>query len=253
MILCDFDPERRAVINPDDIVDKIEGMPETLISCFSKTTFDRLIGELDAEEFYHLKGANGPKPIYRASYKGKEFAFMMVAVGSSICVGELEDVIYMGAKKIVIFGTCGVLDSSISDCSVIIPTAAVRDEGVSYHYVPASDEISVNGKYIKTFKDFLDELELEYTVGKVWTTDALYRETPNKVKKRKEMGCICVDMECSAVSALAKFRGVDVLHFFYAADNLDADEWDSRSLANEALLVEKDKIAVLALEMGLRI
>lgn len=90
-------------------------------------------------------------------------------------------------------------------------------------------------------------------MGKVWTTDAFYRETKDKVKRRKEQGCICVDMECSANAAVAQFRGKELIQFFYAADNLDSEEWDVRSLSNYDKLEEKDRIAVIALELALKI
>lgn len=165
----------------------------------------------------------------------------------------LEDVFMMGVKKVIVFGTCGVLDQNIEDCSIIIPDSAVRDEGTSYHYAPASDEIEVNGNDKDVFTKMLDELHVKYTVGKTWTTDAFYRETPEKIKRRKQQGCICVDMECSADAAVAKFREKDLVQFFYAADNLDSEEWDVRSLSNHAKLEEKDRIAMIALELATRI
>ena len=55
------------------------------------------------------------------------------------------------------------------------------------------------------------------------------------------------------MAALAQFRGKEAFHFFYAADNLDSEEWDERSLSNDANVVEKDRIAYLALEMALAI
>ena len=60
-------------------------------------------------------------------------------------------------------------------------------------------------------------------------------------------------MECSAVAALAYFREKEVFHFFYAADNLDNEEWDARSLSNSAEILEKDRIALLAMEMAVRL
>ena len=66
-------------------------------------------------------------------------------------------------------------------------------------------------------------------------------------------GCICVDMECSANAAAARFRGRELFQFFYAADNLDAEQWDIRSLGNDAKLMEKDRIAMIALELVVRI
>lgn len=145
------------------------------------------------------------------------------------------------------------MDADIRDCSIIIPNAAVRDEGTSFHYAPASDEIKVNIKYQDEFIEILKRYKCTYTVGKVWTTDAIYRETREKVNKRKENGCICVDMECSAVAALAAFREKEVFHFFYAADNLDHDEWDARSVANSTNVLEKDRIALLAMELAAKL
>ena len=77
----------------------------------------------------------------------------------------------------------------------IIPNAAVRDEGTSYHYMPPSDEIRVNQKHMEMLTRLLDKMHVTYTVGKVWTTDAFYRETVEKVKRRKMQGCICQESD----------------------------------------------------------
>ena len=188
----------------------------------------------------------------RAVYKGMPIALFILDVGAPVSVGMLEEVFQMGVQKVVIFGTCGVLDSRIEDCSIIIPDRVLRDEGTSYHYAPPSDEIEVNQKSMKMFTELLDELHVKYTVGKTWTTDSFYRETPEKVKRRKAAGCICVDMECSANAAVCDFRGKKLLQFFYAADNLDAEEWDSRSLANHSRMEDKNRIAAIALEAAVR-
>ena len=121
----------------------------------------------------------------------------------------------MRVETIIMFGTCGVLDKSIEECSIIIPNAAIRDEGTSYHYIPASDEIEETPKYIPEFVSILKEFNTHYTIGKTWTTDAFYRETPKKMAKRIESGCISVEMECAAATAVAKFREKEFFEFFY--------------------------------------
>ena len=252
MLLEEFDPERRAVINPDQVVKPVENMPEVAVTCFSRKTFERMLEDLDTEIITWNGTANGEEPVYRAVYKGMPIALFILDVGAPVSVGMLEEVFQMGVQKVVIFGTCGVLDSRIEDCSIIIPDRALRDEGTSYHYAPPSDEIEVNQKSMKMFTELLDELHVKYTVGKTWTTDSFYRETPEKVKRRKAAGCICVDMECSANAAVCDFRGKKLLQFFYAADNLDAEEWDSRSLANHSRMEDKNRIAAIALEAAVR-
>ncbi|MEF9992638.1 MAG: nucleoside phosphorylase [Romboutsia sp.] len=251
MILEAFDKNKLAVINAFDIFEPIEGFPKIAVSCFSKVTFDRLVKELKGVKIISTSTANMEIPIYKVNYQGIDVALFMSYVGAAGCIAIIEDILAMGAEKLIVFGTCGVLDSSIDDCSVIIPNMAIRDEGTSFHYAPPSDEIAVNLKYIDVFTNILDYHKLKYNIGKVWTTDGIYRETRDKVKLRKSQGCTCVDMECSAISALAQFREKDIFHFFYAADNLDCEEWDARSLSNEANPLQKDKIATIAMELAL--
>lgn len=253
MILTEFDTNKIAVINPYDIVEPVEGMPKVAVTCYAKETFERMLAGFEPEQIASASTANGKIPIYKALYKGVEIALFMMDVGAPASAAMMEDVYQMGVEKIIVFGTCGVLEKSIDDCAIIIPNSAMRDEGTSYHYAPASDAIPVNEKYMSVFTGILDELQVKYTVGKTWTTDAIYRETADKIKRRKEQGCICVDMECSADAAVAQFRGKDLVQFFYAADNLDAEEWDVRSLSNSAKLEEKDRIATIALELAVRI
>ncbi len=250
MVLKEFDENKQAVINPDNLIAPVEGMPKTAVTCFSKETFQRMLEVFLGEKIAKTMVANMEIPVYKTSYKGVELALFMSDVGAPACVAALEDIFAMGVEKMVMFGTCGVLDSAIEDCSIIIPNAAIRDEGTSFHYAPPSNEIEVNTKYIGAFREMLDRIGCSYTVGKTWTTDGIYRETRAKVAKRKEAGCICVDMECAAVAALAQFRGRDVFQFFYAADNLDGENWDIRSLSNLAKLSEKDKVALLAMDFA---
>ena len=251
MILHEFDPNPVAMINPVDFHPDITDVPKVAVSCFSKTTFDRMLAELGGGvQITTIQYANLAVPIYISKYKGMELVLFNSYVGAPGCVSLLEDVYAMGVEKVVLFGTCGVLDASIQDCSIIIPDSAIRDEGTSYHYAPPSDEIAVNVKYVDTFVELLEKHGCKYHIGKAWTTDGFFRETRDKVLRRKAQGCICVEMECSAVAALAQFRGKEAFHFFYAADNLDNEVWDERSLSNEANVVEKDRIAYLALELA---
>ncbi len=126
----------------------------------------------------------------------------------------------------------------------------VTREGTSYHYLPPADEIAVNQAHLDAFTAMLDQWQVRYTVGKTWTTDGVYRETPAKIARRRAQGCVCVEMECAAAAAVAQFRGKDFFTFFFAADNLDAAEWDPRSLDNAANPTGKDKAAWLAMDFA---
>ena len=253
MLLEEFDPCRDAVINPEMCVKgAVEHFPEITISCFSQHLFESVLAFFDPQEFARVGGANGKQPIYAVTYKGKRFAFFESRVGEPACIGDFEDMIAMGLKKLILFGNCGVLDKSIEDCGIIIPTAALRDEGSSYHYAPPADRIAVNRKYRGLFHKVLDEHGYPYVEGTTWTTDAPYRETRQKAARRKAQGAICVEMECAGMQAAADFRGVDFFQFFYAGDNLDQAVWDPRSLSGKTRLDDKGKIALLAFELALK-
>ncbi len=254
MILGEFDESKKAVINPSNFIKPVKKMPKVAVGCFARGTFARMLDGLGGGELLsESRAANMVIPVYRVVWKDIETAVFLCDVGAPACVALLEDIWAMGVQTVILFGTCGVLDASIRDCSVIIPDSAVRDEGTSYHYMPASDEISVNPKYRELFTGILERLGCGYTVGKAWTTDAVYRETKEKAARRKAQGCICVDMECSAAAAAAQFRGRELFHFFYAADNLDAENWESRSLSDAANQLEKDRVALLAMELAAEI
>jgi len=252
MTLEEYDECVNSTFDPYEVMNVIPNFPKVGITCFSKKLMDRYIEIFNGEKIAEIKNANGRVPVYKINYKNIDIALFMSRVGASSCIVSYEEVLAMGIEKLIMFGTCGVLDSSIDDLAIIIPTSAIRDEGTSYHYMPTSREITVNNKYIKEFEDILKSKNITYTKGKVWTTDAPYRETRNKVLKRKEEGCICVDMECSAMHAVANFRNKELFQFFYAADNLDGVKWDQRSLGNDDKLLEKEKIIYLALELVIK-
>ena len=251
MILEEFDETINSTFDPYEVENVIEGFPKLGVSCFSKKLFDQLVDKFKGIEIALSSNGNGKLPIYKIIYEGHEIALFMSRVGAPACVVQYEELFAMGLEKIVVFGTCGVLDKNIDDLAIIIPNAAIRDEGTSYHYLKSSREVVVNSKYKEEFVKLLKEHAYSYITGKVWTTDAPYRETRKKVIDRKEEGCVCVDMECSAISALAKFRNKEVFQFFYAADNLDSAKWDKRSLGNTERLSDKEKIGLLAIKFAI--
>lgn len=253
MLLTEFDPAEKAIFDPTMLFSPVPGMPKVAVSCFATETFQRMVRAVNAQPIGQLKCACQIFPIYKAEMAGVEIALYQSGVGAPLCVGEMEEIFAMGVETVVLFGTCGVLDRAIEDCAIILPTSALRDEGTSYHYAPAADEIEVNLRHRQLFLDMLAEKGVSCVTGKVWTTDSMYRETREKTARRKGAGCVCVDMECASCAAVAQFRGKDVLQFFYAADNLDAEVWDERSLSNNARMEEKDAVALLALEAAVRI
>ena len=253
MLLEEFDFDRDAIINPDMIVPKTDDFPEVTVSCFSHHLIASAVDLLGAKQFAEVRSAVGPNPVYEVRYKGGRFALFQSRVGEPLCVADYEDLMAMGSRRLILLGNCGVLDRSIEDCGIIIPTEAIRDEGTSYHYAPPGDTIKVNKKYREEFKEVLAECGYPFVEGITWTTDACYRETRAKVRRRKEQGAVCVEMECAGMQAVCDFRGTEFFQFFYAGDNLDHSTWEPRSLCGEVRLDDKTRIMLLAFELGIKI
>ncbi|SDB09134.1 Phosphorylase superfamily protein [Ruminococcaceae bacterium FB2012] len=253
MLLEEFDKDKSAVIDPQMLIQKIDYFPEVTVACFSRQLFESVLEMFEPKLIVELHSAIAAKPVYEVVYKGRRFAFYQAFVGEPMAVGEYEELIAYGSKRLILFGNCGVLDSGIEDCGIIIPTAAIRDEGCSYHYAPPSDTIEVNKKYRELFCELLEECGIKYVTGTTWTTDAIYRETRSKVEKRRAQGAVCVEMECAGMQAVNDFRGTEFFQFLYAGDDLSGENWDPRSIFGDVKLNDKCRIALLAFEFGVRI
>lgn len=80
----------------------------------------------------------------------------------------------------------------------------------------------------------LNRRGLPHLTGKTWTTDAPYRETPDKIAMRRKEGCLTVEMEAAALMAAAQFRGVTLGQVLYGGDDLSGETWDKRGWQSRA-------------------
>lgn len=224
-----FDPDSEEIVKFElqQSFHPASGFPETVIMTFKDKTFWALENLCPTEVVATLREGRDV-PIYKLDWNGRSIGIFQTLIGGGGTAGLLEEALAMGAKKVLLYGSCGVLDSALAAGHFILPTQAYRDEGTSYHYMPVSDYVDI--PTAQRLGEIFDELHLPYVKGRVWTTDAFYRETRNNMEKRKADGCIAVDMECASAMAVAQFRGRPVYEFFYAEDSLDGDVWDPRTM-----------------------
>ena len=221
MITESFDNKSSAVIDPKVRENKVKC--DVVIATFSNVIEKYVVEKFKAKQIDVFVCVNGDFPIYIFEYKNKVFGFYKTLIGSAASVGMLEDVVNMfDCKKFLVFGSAGTLSEKCYG-KVMVPTFVYRDEGTSFHYKQAGDYIEIkNAKYVE---EFMKNNKISHVCGKGWTTDGIFRETKNNVKKRQNDGCISVDMECSAMQAVCDFRGLDLYYFFLSGDLLDAPEW----------------------------
>lgn len=244
-----YDPAPEAVLNPRDATDPIPGFPETVVITFQPSLLDWAAAQSGAEELCRIP-VFFQMPVLRLPYGRANLGVYQTLMGGAVSAAMLEEVIARGGRKFVLFGSCGSLSQAIPAGHLVVPTAAYRDEGVSYHYLPAEDYITI--PTAERTASILRALHLPFQLGKAWTTDALYRETHRNVANRKGEGCIAVDMECASLAAVCQFRGVEFYPFLYTEDNLDGQTWDP-GLMGKQPQDAKEAYFKIALELAQRI
>ena len=134
--------ETTAFINPTDCIKPLSEFPEICITTFSQNIITEFIKNNNTKIIANLYSANGILPVYEIKYNDVSVGVFLSRVGAPACVVGLEEIIALGAKKIIQFGSCGILNQSATENKIIIPTSAIRDEGTSYHYIEKGDEIA---------------------------------------------------------------------------------------------------------------
>ncbi len=236
--ILEHDPTREAFIEPSKVI-KPRDMPEHCVVCFFSDVIDKVVAEHDAKMLVENPWEDGPHPVYEIEYKNQRLAFFHPGIGSALSAAILEEVIAFGCRKFIACGGSGVLEKEIAPGHLIVVSAALRDEGASYHYLPPAREVQANELGMKSLIDILSNLGVPHLVGKTWTTDAPYRETFDKIMKRREEGCIVVDMEAAGMMAVAQYRDVIFGQVLYAGDDLSGTEWDNRGWQSLSDIREK--------------
>ncbi len=225
--ILEFDDTPEAVIEPRKVYPPID-MPEHCVITFFGEVVAKVRDEHKAKIIHSSRWESGMVYIYEMNHNGRRVAFGQSPVCAASAVAFLEEAIARGCRKFIVCGGAGVLDSEIARGKIIVPKTAVRDEGTSYHYLPPAREVSAHPEAVAAIEATLKEKKVEYIISKTWTTDGIFRETPRKVKLRREEGCVAVDMEAAAFFAVAQFRGVKLGQMLYAGDDVSGLEWDDR-------------------------
>lgn len=147
------------------------------------------------------------------------------AVGAPMAVLALEKLIALGAESIIVFGSCGSLHEKLKIGDILLPTTAVSDEGTSSHYPLAYRAESSTTLRRAIGKRFTEE-DLAYIEAPVWTTDAPYRESREKVWELAAKGVLGVDMEFAALNTVASFRKIELAAVLIVSDELWQNEWN---------------------------
>ena len=225
--ILEHDPTREALIEPSRLI-KPGGVPEHCVICFFKDVIDDVVSQHQAAIVFRNQWEDGPHPIYEIEYTGRRLAFLHPGVGAALAAGLLEEAVAVGCRKFIVCGGCGVLSRDTAVGSLFVVSGALRDEGVSYHYLPPEREVKAHPAGVSALQKVLSRRGLPYRLSKTWTTDAPYRETRALITARSQEGCELVDMEAAGLMAVAQFREVILGQVLYGGDDLSGEVWENR-------------------------
>lgn len=225
--ICEYDTNRTPIIKPTDFLNRC--LPEKCVITFLRKELEQFVNEYNLPIIGYLHSEVLDIPIYEYRNGVEHLCVTMPFSTAPGAAGTIEELHAMGCNKFVICGGAGALmkDSKVGE--IIIPTSAVRDEGTSYHYVEPSREIECHKEALKSTIAILTEMGVPFATGKTWTTDAMYRETPDKIELRRSEGCVTVEMETAAFFAVSKYYDIPLIQLLYVGDDVSGSTWDSRN------------------------
>jgi len=164
--------------------------------------------------------------LYVSGQPNADFSLSGPLIGAPYAAMVLETLIAWGVRKILFLGWCGSISTKAKIGDIIVPTSAIIDEGTSGHYKKDDNRMSFPSELmVAKLRAALDQKCLKYHHGPVWSTDAIYRETRDKVENYQRQDVIGVEMEISALFTVAQFRKVDIGAMVVVSDELAAFKW----------------------------
>ena len=153
-------------------------------------------------------------------------------IGGPAAASILEEAIAAGARRVVSIGGAGGLCIGQVPGDVVVCDRAVRDEGVSHHYLEAEHYVRPDEKLTTRLIDTLKKRGRQVQVGGSWTTDAVYRETRQEVMSYRDEGVLTVEMEAASLAAVAQYRGIAFATGVVIMDLLAAEAWEPKGLTD---------------------
>jgi len=211
--------------------------PRTIIFCYSQNHLKRI------SDTYRMRECDGklPQVQYFEDYPGVAVAYFGVGAPSN---AKWLDFLYSwGVKNCISIGIAGSLQKDLKPGDIIVCDRAVRDEGTSRHYLPASKYADSSKGFTEDLCQTLDEMKIPYQKGSSWTTDGFYRQTKEEIAQYQHEGILTVEMEASALFSVASVHHAQIVSLFTISDTLGDLEWkpsfqDARRKKGEDILVE---------------
>jgi uridine phosphorylase len=232
-----FDPDAEPLVTPRELVKNLTRpwinakalrVEACALICVTPHDLRAFVKMMQGEP---LKAWKGYREVYRGSAGEGRVTIARTPLGAPGCVALAEELVAFGTKQILFMGYCGSLQPGVRAGDIILPDSAIREEGTSYHYLPPEVAVQPHQEILGVIRDCLQRKKIAYHHGKIWTIDAIYRETKGKVKQYQAQGVLGVEMELAALFAFGMARQVAVGGLLVVADELSVGKWRPRFFA----------------------
>jgi purine-nucleoside phosphorylase len=240
-------PDRRAIVNPV----KGKKPPDTgTMAIIAATEVDlRLLARLtDTPIVEQRKLYMSTLQVHADDHR--RFTLAGPIVGAPYAAMIVESLWVWGVKTVLFIGWCGAVSVRIKAGDIILPENAMVDEGTSGHYCDPSCHVALPARtLVHQARLALQHHGAAVQEGAVWTTDAIFRETVEKVKHYQAKGALAVEMELSAIFTVAGFRRMEAAGILVVSDELSDYQWRP-GFKSQAFKSSREKVCRAALTMG---
>ena len=242
--ILEYDMSSREVIAPDHDWDGGR-LPDKCLFAFLGDVVHEYAKEHGAQVVQTLITISHDIQVYVLHEEKEDICLVQSPIGAAAAAQVLDTLVVCGCTKVIAVGSCGVL-ANLPENSFMVPVRALRAEGTSYHYLPASRYIELDEEPAAVIESTFKKHGLPFVTCTTWTTDGFFRETEDMVRYRLEEGCCVVEMECAALAACCRKRGAKFGQFLFTADSLaNVREYDARGFGTGS----HEKALLLGLEV----
>jgi uridine phosphorylase len=220
-----------SLVNPADFLDYLRRIgqledfevPRCVILCYQHSLYERILAMESIPHPDKTRSYRGlvmlPRTDHRVGVLGD------LGYGAAGAASALEELIALGVTEFVSIGTAGSLQPALRLGQVIVCERAIRDEGISHHYLPAAKHAEASPRLSESLRNEFYARGTTYMAGESWTIDAPYRETVGEARQYRREGVLCVEMESAAIFAIGKYRSVNVASVFVISDSIADQPW----------------------------
>ena len=204
--------------------------PQSVILCFESSLMNHYRAAADTSHRSFWSG----EMIYFEDLNQEVALVGNFGIGGPAAGQILEILIAAGTHNFIVVGHAGGLQSSNPVGTIVITDKAIRDEGLSHHYLPPNQAAFPSKRLTEQLKNNLEQQGIDYNIGSTWTLDSMYRETREEIQHYAHAGVATVEMELASLFAVAAFRKVDIASLLVISDYVGLDEWEQHFHAKPA-------------------